>query len=715
MITLEKLFVKNYRKFYDGVITFDNRITAMAGANNSGKTSLVELMSNIFIKEKRDSINIEDLNIKARLEDELAIDKVIKDGELDDHSKIDKLQEIHKELNKITIGLAIKYDDDNDSLERFSEYLADVDITKRNFYFQIEYEYTPVKEKDIINILKKEVDFREIFSSLQPKVYYCDEHFEHRTRISDRSDFYNLFNYHCVYAIRKLSDTSEEKQNFLSKHLLKTVQNNQNWQGNLKDLIKSINKLLNQQDLSNEIDTITLRHIKTTLDSFSKTNGGNTGKLGIDFRLENKDIEKVLLDFIHIYFEQDEGVRIKEQKQGLGYSNLIYLLLEAQIFSEKIDATKVNLLVFEEPEAHLHPQMESTFIQYIDAINKSKKAPETEESTEITENLAAAREIEAGLKESATATEVAEVVETEIVKVVVEGIEQESIPFQMLITTHSSEMTKTIGLDNIRILRSNRHIGSKVYDLNEFINLPNTDKKFYEKFFQFNMVEMVFADKLILFEGDAERLLFKYIISNLEQYGNLSSQYISYIQVGGAYAHKYLDLIDFLEVKTLIFTDIDYKYDDTEDIKKTTDLILEEILNRKTTNDTIKKIVDKSTISEIFEREKEKKGVFLPNNRVCLKFQTDSDGYARTLEDALLHKLLKYETVFHKITKKDFKLLIENNQLVLTNTSKTETNLRDRVDKLNNKTDFMYALIYSGKINYAIPTYIEEGLNWLRD
>ncbi|PGR67510.1 hypothetical protein COC44_02590 [Bacillus cereus] len=727
VIAIEKIIVENYRKFRCEKISMSNEVTAIAGANNAGKTSLVELLSTIFLKEKRDLINIEDLNNKARQEDEEMLNAIIYDGEIDEETRIGKLTSIHKKLNKIRIGIAIKYDDDNDNLEYFSNYLADVDETKKNYYFLIEYEYLPAKEQDIEEMLKGTKEFKELYSSLQSKVYYCDEEFENKVQIANKMDFYNLFNYHCVYAIRKLSDTSDEKQNFLSKHLLKTVKNNEMWQENLKGLILNINQLLNNQDLSSQIDEITIRHIKSTLESFSKTNGGNTGNLGIDFKLENKDIEKVLIDFIQIYFEQDEGTRIKEQKQGLGYSNLIYLLLEGQIFREKIDPRKVNLLVFEEPEAHLHPQMENIFIRYINNINKVEKLEEVV-AKEVEEVVAKGiEEVVAKEVEEVVAKEVEEVVAKEIEEVVAKGIKEvavteaeattkeQSMPFQMLITTHSSEMTKTISLENIRVLRPIGHTESKVYDLHKFmINLSDENKSFYQKFFQFNMIEIVFADKVILFEGDAERLLLKYLISNISQYEALSSQYISYIQVGGAYAYKYLELIEYLQIKSLIFTDIDYVYE-KEDINKESVEIIKEVKKRKTTNLTIEKVVEESIIDKIYKKALVEKGTFLENKNVCVKFQTDNDGYARTLEDALLCKLLNFENVFSKIDKGDFASVIREKNLLLSNTNKKQTTLRDRIDKLKNKTDFMYSLIENGQISNAIPNYIEEGLNWLKD
>ena len=71
----------------------------------------------------------------------------------------------------------------------------------------------------------------------------------------------------------------------------------------------------------------------------------------------------------------------------------------------------------------------------------------------------------------------------------------------------------------------------------------------------------MFADKAILIEGTAERILLpKFIEKN--DIGKppgscLASQYVSVLEVGGAYAHLFFGLLDFLEVQTLVITDID--------------------------------------------------------------------------------------------------------------------------------------------------------------
>lgn len=59
-------------------------------------------------------------------------------------------------------------------------------------------------------------------------------------------------------------------------------------------------------------------------------------------------------------------------QNGLGYNNLIYV---ATIFGDIIERNnyfkeEYNLLLIEEPEAHLHPQLENTFFNYLNKLDK---------------------------------------------------------------------------------------------------------------------------------------------------------------------------------------------------------------------------------------------------------------------------------------------------------------------------------------------------------
>jgi hypothetical protein len=65
----------------------------------------------------------------------------------------------------------------------------------------------------------------------------------------------------------------------------------------------------------------------------------------------------------------------------------------------------------------------------------------------------------------------------------------------------------------------------------------------------------------VLVEGLSERLMLPVIIGKLEEADEsapkLSSQYTTVMEVGGAYAHIFLDLLDFLELRSLVITDLD--------------------------------------------------------------------------------------------------------------------------------------------------------------
>ena len=108
----------------------------------------------------------------------------------------------------------------------------------------------------------------------------------------------------------------------------------------------------------------------------------------------------------------------------------------------------------------------------------------------------------------------------------------------------------------------------------------------------------------------------------------------------------------------------------------------------------------------------------LYNGLIYLTFQ-DKDSTARTLEEAMLNKLLRYN-VFKKIKRSEWKKIRKDNKLTFTipynktDEVDSEYSIREIVNATsNNKTDFMYSVIMSGNGEKMLPDYIKKGLLWL--
>lgn len=230
---------------------------------------------------------------------------------------------------------------------------------------------------------------------------------------------------------------------------------------------------------------------------------------------------------------------------------------------------------------------------------------------------------------------------------------------------------------------------------------------------------LIFADRVILYEGDSERLYIRKLIK-LPEFSTLADSYIAFIQVGGAYAHNYLPILKMLKIKTLIITDLDYNKDamSMEEVKRE---------DSKSTNATINycyRLVHADrekdyspTIKELYDFQVKGESV-LYNGLVYLTFQ-DEKSTARTLEEAMLNKLLKVD-VFHAIKRSEWKEKRKINNLTFSipNNKENEEDSEYSIHRIveatsNNKTDFMYSVILSGNEKKMLPDYIEKGLLWL--
>jgi predicted ATP-dependent endonuclease of OLD family len=221
------------------------------------------------------------------------------------------------------------------------------------------------------------------------------------------------------------------------------------------------------------------------------------------------------------YVEQGLGEELPSTYNGLGYKNLIKIVFALAEFSKQIAnniEVAVPLLFLEEPESHMHPQLQQTFVKFL---------------TKVLNKIS-------------------------------------SKTIQVLLTTHSSHIANAVSFNQIRYVKKQK---TKVLlkDISEFYDTNKDNADFIHKYLTINRCDLFFADKAILIEGTAERLLIPDMIRKCgeadlykSKVPQLPSQYYSLIEVGGAYAHKFYPFLEFLGIPSLIITDIDSVGDNQE-------------------------------------------------------------------------------------------------------------------------------------------------------
>ncbi|MEO7916036.1 MAG: TOPRIM nucleotidyl transferase/hydrolase domain-containing protein, partial [Dokdonella sp.] len=81
------------------------------------------------------------------------------------------------------------------------------------------------------------------------------------------------------------------------------------------------------------------------------------------------------------------------------------------------------------------------------------------------------------------------------------------------------------------------------------------DRDFLQRYLKLTHCDLFFADAAILVEGNVERLLLPLMIEKTAP--GLRSASLSILEVGGAFAHRFRELIRFMGITTLVVTDLD--------------------------------------------------------------------------------------------------------------------------------------------------------------
>ncbi len=652
---LIKARVKNFRLLHDVCITLDGAVTSIVGKNNSGKTSLSSIFK-IFLYESGKSFSFEDFSLASYC-DFIRIYKLYQ--EITAENKEEKISEIQKCIPKIQLFLTVKYGE-------------------KDNWANIKPLFTNLEESDELVILceyapdSTETFLKNLHESMSGLTYSKDEllnkikthyqsHYEinirpysetEQTENISRADVNKLIQAKFIDAERVLTDSSKLSKIFQDQFKTETV----------NDGKKSEELLEVLESASGTIDEKLKLFFAPFVTHFNTFGFPGLGREKVELRSQ-LGTEVLFRENIKLFYNHGEA-SLPEKYNGLGYSNLICMIAEIIGFYSEIKDKKnnLNIIFIEEPEAHMHPQMQGVFINNIIAFLKSVK-----------------------------------------------------LDAQVIITTHSSHILSASRFESIRyftpVHSASTAVVKDLMDFNKKLTEQET-REFLQQYLTLGKCDLFFADKAILFEGTVERILLPIFIEKIEKETpgcELSEQYIASIEVGGAYMSKFKELLEFLDIRTLIITDIDSVNSDSVKVK------VERGKDLLTSNIALKDwIPGKEKIDDLLCITVSKKN---GNGKICVAYQnnvsTDATSLicGRSFEEAFIIDNAEY--IFNN---KEKLLSIKYHLIGYRDSAEIKAKsyeIQDFIDRNKRKTEFAFDLLSVSKEGWSVPVYIKEGLIWL--
>ncbi|MHB1117730.1 AAA family ATPase [Sideroxydans sp.] len=383
---------------------------------------------------------------------------------------------------------------------------------------------------------------------------------------------------------------------------------------------------------------------------------------------------------------------LPEDSNGLGYQNLVSIVFALMSFRDKWmkvgKASKstdedealippLHLVLIEEPEAHLHAQVQQVFIkQAYDVLRKHDKL-----------------------------------------------MSSKNLRTQLIVSTHSSHLAHEADFASLRYFRRlpvNAVDGavpiSCVINLSETFGNEDETGRFVKRYLKATHCDLFFADGAVLVEGPAERILVPHFVRNREQFKYLRRCYVTWLEIGGSHAHRLKSLINHLGLNTLIITDIDAKDADGKAVPPMRGASL------KARNETLKTWIPKDeSLDSLLDKKPEQIVISDPSGyaiRVAYqqpikaKFKSNKheEALANTFEDALVYENID---MFKAMNGTGLMGRIRKSLDSATDLGDLATRLSADLAK-GGKAEFAMELLYSDEINTTKPpAYIEEGLLWL--
>lgn len=689
-----KIQVENFRLLKNFSIDIEEELSLVIGKNNTGKTSILSALDKFLNRSDNNKFHFDDFNIDFKEElSELIIGDI-----LDPNNYIEK---------GIKLKIFIEYTE-TCNLENLSKVMMDLDPENNRIVLGFEYilpynNYINLKS-DWENFKIKEEHKHEENDQYKAKGLYdflADNfsnyfHFQRKsieinkdTQITNENNYIDLdkelistkdiINFKYISARRDVANKDIDKT--LSTQTSKIYEKTETKQRQNEAVEVFKDKLSETDDQLSRIYVDLFHDIIAKVGDF----GGikpNESEIEIISNLQHRELLK---GNTTVVYKHDDHNKLPEHYNGLGYMNLIYMIFEIEILIQEFKREKerkpadINLLFIEEPEAHTHPQMQYVFIKNIKKLLR-------------------------------------------------EGIKREDgecRKLQYIITTHSSHIVADSDFDDVKYLKKNgcnSVVAKNLKDLKKDYDERSKEYHFLTQYLTISRAEIFFAEKVVLIEGDTERILIptmmkKIDIEEAERYKHIEekdpylpllSQNISIIEVG-AYSQIFDKFIDFLGIKSLVITDLDATNEDGEKCRVSDGISYSNsAISHYFGGKTINELKNYILTDKIFNKV-DNTWTAQENGKLCITYQTTENGYnARSFEDAFIH----INRNFVNRNKDGFKGL-KNKALFDTDADAYDL----AANCIKKKTHFAMDIIFHTNEtfnNWEIPSYIKEGLLWLK-
>lgn len=400
--------------------------------------------------------------------------------------------------------------------------------------------------------------------------------------------------------------------------------------------------------------------------------------------------------------KKDTSLKLPEKYNGLGYQNLISMVFNLISFrdswmregkarkednTEKKSLEPLHLVLVEEPEAHLHMQVQQVFIRKAYSVLRNHEFL----------------------------------------------IKNKNFATQLIISTHSSHIAREENFENLRYFKrisenKNMSIGTaEVINLSEVFGDNTNTEKFVTRYLQTTHCDLFFADAAILVEGSAEKMLVPHFIKN--HYQKLNQRYVTILSINGRHAHRLKPLLSKLCLPTLIISDLDSTETETGKRRAAQPIRNKKLISsNKTISNWIIQEEDFDTLLDIPYKDKvvnintpydySMRIAYQIPIKINFNGANNQEVLSSTFEDSFVYSNLGTfkdldDPNAGTLMKKFHNVIKESTSLEELQTNVYTTLREVQSDK---KAEFALDLIYTfDPANLTIPNYIAEGLKWLED